>query len=229
MDKYDKILENENPIVNKVLSNKKRKVKIEKNNDVEVKEKIILINEKINPFRKIEENIFKKDIKSYLTKENILYFDSKIIKTVNQFYLIQKSLLFLYPNINNEKIQFKPLPEQTKYYLMNDRIKYKTIKNLLIIFETDSGEIICIFLNNIKMANNFCLFMNKNEVYYQIKEADMKEKNYIKKVSLVKDKKFWDEKSNIKSNLISVFFEGNLDLFDYNSEVFLEFYQIIFN
>ena len=58
-------------------------------------------------------------------------------------------------------------------------IKFKKTKNLLIIFETDSTEINCIFSKNNnpeKKEEDFCLFINKNEVHYHAEEKNKSNK-----------------------------------------------------
>ena len=233
-DKYNDLLKNENPILIDGVPNKKRKINnINIVNEEDV-EKFALIREKIDPYKKIEENIFKKDIRAYLKNENILYFNSKIIKTVNQFYLIQHSLSLIEHNIDINKIIFKQLPIPKNYKDSQDIYKnYKNIQNLFIVFETDSTDIICIFNKDpTEYGDNFCLFMNKNEVHFHIKEENKKLKNNQSEIQEIKRNKrnnYWRNKIK-KKNLITEFFEAkNFDEYTYNSEAFLEIYQINFN
>ena len=240
IDQYEDILKNENPVVNNPINIKKKKIKneisIKKEENTEKKEtgKIILIREKIKPYKKIEENIFKKDIKSYLKKEKILYFNSKIIQTVNQFYLIQYSLLLIESNIDINKIEFKQLLIPKNDFSYEFYKQCKKTKNLFIvfeIFEIDSTEIICIFSKNKipnQKENNFCLFINKNEVHLHMKEKK-KNKKYFKS-DILERNEFESFDSHGKNNLIKMFFEDeNFDEYNYNSEAFIEIYEINFN
>ena len=238
-DKYENLFEDENPIVINEVKNRKGKNKKNLNEEEEEKE-ILLIKERLKPFKKIEKNIFDKDLKIYLKNANIIYFDSKIIKTVNQFYLIHQSLLLIKSKIDINKIKFKQLSFPKIDKINNNRenlIKFKKTKNLLIIFETDSTEINCIFSKNNnpeKKEEDFCLFINKNEVHYHAKEKNKSNKKNQNEISREKHDIFFKKNSrNIrrKINLMDVFFEDDVefDIYDYNSDAFLEAYQINFN
>ena len=74
--------------------------------------------------------------------------------------------------------------------------------------------------------------MNKNEVHFHIKEENKKLKNNQSEIQEIKRNKrnnYWGNKIK-KKNLITEFFEAkNFDEYTYNSEAFLEIYQINFN
>ena len=207
----------------------KKKRKIKDNNQKEnVNEyKILLIKEKLNKYKQIDENLFKKNIKPYLEKEKILYFDSNIINTVNYYYLIHQSLLLINNNVDINKIKFNKLSKILSGDKKDKLNEYKSIKNLFIIFSTENSQIFCIYLKNKnpkEKGNDFCLNLNNNEIYYHIKEDSInnkKNKNEIKrtKVDIIKQ-----YKNNV--NLIDYFFDT--DIYNYTNAEFIEVYQIIY-
>ena len=115
--------------------------------------------------------------------------------------------------------------------------KYKKINNLFIVFETDSTEIICIFERNIynkKKVDDFCLFINKNEVHYHTLKDKKKKMNKNEIPRNERNIKFPAYYKPKKENLIVQFFEYYKDKeefyeYSYNSEAFIEIYQINFN
>ena len=225
IDNYKDLLEDADPVIINDVPNKKRKIK--DNNQKENEYKIILIKEKLNKYKKIEDNLFKKDIKSYLEKEKILYFDSNIINTVNNYYLIHQSLLLINNNIDINKIKFNKLSKLISADNKDKLNIYKSTKNLFIIFITENSKIFCIYLKNDnpkEKGNDFCLDLNDNEIYYHIKKDSKKNKNKNeikrKEVGIVKKSKKID-------NLIDYFFD--YDIYNYTNAEFIEIYQIIYN
>ena len=150
---------------------------------------------------------------------------------MNQFYLIQYSLLLIESNIDINKIEFKQLLIPKNDFSYEFYQQCKKTKNLFIVFETDSTEIICIFSKNKipnQKENNFCLFINKNEVHLHMKEKK-KNKKYFKS-DILKSNVFESFDYYGKNNLIKMFFEDeNFDEYNYNSEAFIEIYEINFN
>ena len=228
IDEYQDLLDDENPVVTQNAKRKKRKNKNDeqKKEDNENKE-IILIKEKILPYKTVEENLFKKDIKSFLEKENILYFNSNIIKTVNNFYLIYQSLLLINNKINIKTIKFNLLSRTDND--TNKLNEYKNTKNLFIIFITENSKIFCIYLKNENLnekGDDFFLDLNNGDIYYHIKEEEKrkKSKNEIsREKTTISRKKFLENKYQ---KLYYYFFDKN-DM-NFGVEELFEIYQIIF-
>ena len=218
VDEYQDILEDEDPIVTKDVQIKKRKINKEKN--IEENKEIILVKEKLIPYKKIQENLFKKDIESYLSKKNILYFDSNIIKTVNNFYLIQKSFYLVNKSINIKKIKFNLLCRSETDKLS----EYNNTKNLFVIFITEYSKKFCAYLKNEnpeEKGDDFFLDLNNNEIYYHIKEDDKKKKSKNKISREKKDKK-WGKKYDLKYYFLGDSQKNN------DIEDLYEFYKITF-
>ena len=160
---------------------------------IEMKE-IMLIGEKINPYKIIEENIFEKEIGKLLKERNILYFKSELIKKVNYFYLIQQSFELLNYNIN--KIKFNFLCQID--HRMEDINEFKKAQNLFIILSTFDGNKICLFSENSsnQKGNEFCLLLDFNEILYYCKKGEEKTKKnnkneIFRKVCGIEKEKHW--------------------------------------
>ena len=218
VDKYQDILEDSDPVITKNVQIKKRKINKEQNK--EENKKIILVKEKLIPYKKIEENLFKKDIESYLSKENIFYFDSNIIKTVNNFYLIQKSFSLVNKSIDIKKIKFNLLCRSETDKLS----EYKDTKNLFVIFITEYSKIFCAYLKNENhedKGDDFFLDLNNNEIYYHIKE-DAKRKKSKNEISREKKDKKWEKNYDLK-----YYYLGDPQKITDMEDLF-EFYKITF-
>ena len=218
VDKYQDILEDSDPVITKNVQIKKRKINKEQNK--EENKEIILVKEKLIPYKKIEENLFKKDIESYLSKENIFYFDSNIIKTVNNFYLIQKSFSLVNKSIDIKKIKFNLLCRSETDKLS----EYKDTKNLFVIFITEYSKIFCAYLkneNHEEKGDDFFLDLNNNEIYYHIKE-DVKGKKSKNEISRIKKDKKWGKNYDLK-----YYFLGDPQKITDMEDLF-EFYKITF-
>ena len=226
VDEYQDILEDADPVVVNFVPKKKKKINKEPNKE-ENKEKIkkiILVKEKIIPYKKIDDNLFKKDIESYLLKENILYFDSNIIKTINNFYLIQKSLSLINNSIDIKKIKFNLLCRTD----INKLNEYKNTKNLFVIFITEYSKIFCAYLKNWnpeEKGDDFFLDLNNNEICYHIKEDDKrkKSKNEISREKII----IRNDKAKEKNYDLKYYFFGEKQENSDIEELF-EIYQIIF-
>ena len=129
-DKSENLFENENRIVINEVKNRKGKNK--KNLNEEKEKEILLIKERLKPFKKIKQNISDKELKTFLKNANIIYFDSKLIKTVNQFYLIHQSLLLIESKIDINKIKFKQLTFPKIDKINNNRENLKNLKTTKI-------------------------------------------------------------------------------------------------
>ena len=218
VDKYQDILEDSDPVITKNVQIKKRKINKEQNK--EENKEIILVKEKLLPYKKIEENLFKKDIESYLSKENIFYFDSNIIKTVNNFYLIQKSFSLVNKSIDIKKIKFNLLCRSETDKLS----EYKDTKNLFVIFITEYSKIFCAYLkneNHKEKGDDFFLDLNNNEIYYHIKE-DVKRKKSKNEISREKKDKKWEKNYDLK-----YYYLGDPQKITDMEDLF-EFYKITF-
>ena len=154
----------------------------------------MLIGEKINPYKIIEENIFEKEIGKLLKERNILYFKSELIKKVNYFYLIQQSFELLNYNIN--KIKFNFLCQID--HRMEDINEFKKAQNLFIILSTFDGNKICLFSENSsnQKGNEFCLLLDFNEILYYCKKGEEKRKKnnkneIFRKVCGIEKEKHW--------------------------------------
>ena len=200
-NEYSDLLEKENPVViGKKIKNKKNKFNNKKAEGEEEAE-IILIGVKLNPYKKSEENLFEKDIDKILKKEKILHFKSEIIKNIDYFYLIQQSFLLLYHNIDINKIKFNLLYRNIdinkiifnllyrnidfnyikhnllyhSYYNWERIYDFENTKNIFIVLITLKGNTLCLFSENSipnKKGNDFCLFLDFNEVFYHNKKGE---------------------------------------------------------
>ena len=201
----------------KTKKNKKRK---------ELENEVILIKEKLIPFKDIKENIVQKDIKSLLLKNKILYFKSNIIKKAKDYCLIQQSLLLINNNIDIQRIKFNLLCKlnMKNRYVLN---KYKSTKNLFIVFSAENSQLFCLFLKNVypeKKRNDFCLHLNNNEIYYHIPKNDKREKS---KNEITREKRGIIrniERTIDKQTLIDYFFD-EIHL-NYGNEESIEVYNI---
>ena len=226
-DKYQDILEEENPLVTNVPIKKRKIIKV-KQSKLEKEKSNYLVKAKLASFTGNKKNQYNKDIKSILKEENIIYFDNDNIKDVNDYYLIHQSLLLVNNKLNIKKIKFNLLHKIGDY---NEIFEYKFTKNLFILItEKYDRYKYCIFLKNensdIK-GDDFLLDLKRNEIYYHIKEGDIKKQNE-NEISREKCDIRKDENRN-KQNLIKYFF-GDVDIHRvlYYSECFIEIYQIIF-
>jgi len=220
-DKYQDLLEEDNPLVTKVPI-KKGKIKEVEQSKLEKEKSNYLVNAKLESF-KGNKNQYNKDIKSILKEENILYFDNDYIKDVNDYYLIHQSLLLVNNKLNIKKIKFNLLHKIGDY---NEIFEYKFTKNLFILIVTKYDDKYCLYLKNENSdlkGNDFLLDLKRNEIYYHIKEGDIKKQNE-NEISRKKCDIWRDEKRN-KENLIKYFFD-DVNIYYYN--YFIEIYQIIF-
>ena len=225
-DKYQDILEEENPLVTNVPIKKRKIIKV-KQSKLEKEKSIYLVKAKLASFTGNKKNQYNKDIKSILKEENILYFDNDYIKDVNDYYLIHQSLLLVNNKLNIKKIKFNLLHKIGDY---NEIFEYKFTKNLFILIVTKYDDKYCLYLKNENSdlkGNDFLLDLKRNEIYYHIKEGDIKKQNE-NQISREKCDIRKDENRN-KQNLIKYFF-GDVDIHRvlYYSICFIEIYQIIF-
>ena len=232
-DKYDDILNDNNSVVTNITKKNKKHKKDNKKQEKE--NKINIIGERLNTHKSIKENIFKKDIETYIKNENILYFKSELINNINEYYLIQQSLLLVNNNFDKNKNKFVKI----HYSLFDLKIinEYKKTPNLLLILLTFTGIKICLYnknSTNLQKGGDFCLFLNDNEIYYHEKEDKNKKKNEIFRETSNIDKDKNVKLENSMKTFIKYFFDVHFHYEFYekkkinneNNIEFMELFQI---
>ena len=102
-----------------------------------------------------------------------VHFQNNIIKTDEQFYMLQKGLHLYFPKINNKKLNklnFDISGKLTKFPSDINTIKENEVlslnKDLLFIVETMNKNIVCLCLNKSYLPKkNFYLLFNENKIY----------------------------------------------------------------
>jgi len=207
-DEYEDILESESTVVINMPKSKKRKI-----NDKPKYNEILLIGEKLIPYKDIEIKLIKGNEMHYFLSNKIFYFKSKILLNVNDYYLIAQGLLKINKDININNTKFKLLVSLTDNF--KKIYQLKAIQNLFIIFKTTFNNIICIYLNNSiydKKGNDFCLFLNCHEIFYHCKIEDEKKliKNKIgisKNITILEKYDKCDEKYYTDLKTIDLLFD----------------------
>ena len=114
---------------------KKRKI-----NDKHKDKEILLIGEKLIPYKDIDIKLIKGDKIYYFLSKNILYFESKLLHNVNEYYLITQCFLKINKDMNVNNTKFNLLASLTdnfkKIYVLKD------IQNFFIIFKITFDNII---------------------------------------------------------------------------------------
>ena len=237
-DEYEDILDEENIIVNKKTKHKNKNKKNNKNKKEE-KDNLIINKDK----QKMNDEHFiliGKDVSQLEknSKEKIYKFESEIIKSEEQFYILEKSIQNILPNIKLNKINFDLIVKHNKFPLNIKTVKENEDsllnKNLLFIVETINNDIICLFLNKSFLPkNSFYLFLNDNKIFYYRNKL----RNKIQKNEIYRDEeshiRFKYNKKTIENigELKNFFFEGyfrfvnNLELSKFK---IIEIYQILY-
>jgi len=207
-DEYEDILESESTVVINMPKSKKRKL-----NDKPKDKEILLIGEKLIPYKDIKIKSLKGDETYYFLNNKILYFKSELLHNVNDYYLITQCFLKINKDININNTNFNLLVSLTDDF--KKIYQLKAIKNLFIMFKTTFNNIICIYLNNSvydKKGNDFCLFLNCQEIFYHCKIEEEKKliKNNIgisKNITFIEKFDKCDEKFYIDLKAIDLLFD----------------------
>ena len=237
-DEYEDILESESTVVIDMPKSKKRKI-----NDKHKDKEILLIGENLIPYKDIDIKLIKGDKIYYFLSKNILYFESKLLHNVNEYYLITQCFLKINKDINVNNTKFNLLASLTdnfkKIYVLKD------IQNFFIIFKITFDNIICIYLKNSendKKGNDFCLFLNSHKIFYHCKLEDEKEiiKNKIEistNIRFLEKYDRYNEKYDTDLKTIDLLFDTISDEDYSKSKIhkkvckiqYFEIYQIKFN
>ena len=214
-DEYEEYDE-DNIIVNKLKKHKKNKNK--KKENIKEEKDNFLSNKNEKKTQDEEFILIGKDIPKYEInlKEKIFSFQSEIVKSEEQLYLLQKSIQFYLPNIKLNAINFDLVAKLIKFPLnikkLNENEDLLLNKNILLIAETIDNNIICLCFNKSYLPNkSFYLFLNDNKIfYYKKKRKDEK----IQKNEIYRDEEYHTRykynKETIKNigELKNYFFEG---------------------
>lgn len=187
-DEYEDILDKENIIVNKIKKHKKNNTKNKEKKEIFKEQKDnSLISQKDDSIKDEDYILIGKKIPNFKNnlKEKILTFESEIIKSEEQFLILQKSIQFHLLNMKLN-INFELVDKLEKFPLNIEDLKENEDlllnEDLLFIVETLDNKIICLGLNNSNLpSESFYLFLNDNKIfYYRKKKKDEKrQKNEI--------------------------------------------------
>ena len=181
--KNNKYLEDNDIVLNEKIIKKKKYKEINNIND-----NIICLCKTIDtryPYY-FYGNKSKKEIIEFLKEKNILYFNSEIISTIDEFYKIDLSFSILEPNLKINKYKFKLIGNDPNDGKLIE--KFKNMDNVLLILK-QSYKIICLYKENNKdnFLNKFILYIDdytSSSLYFTINKANMfLSKNKIETVS----------------------------------------------
>ena len=235
-DEYEDILDDNNIILNQKKNKQKKSKKKEKN---KTEEKNDLLIEK-NPNEK-DYILIGKKFPNYNNqnslKEKIYRFQSNILKTDEQFYLLKKGICMHFPNIKINKLNFDLSGKFNKFPLDISKIKENEElllnKDLLLLVETLDNNIVALCFNKSYLPQKtFYLFFNENKIYYYKKKinAIIEENEFYRDEIYYPRYRYSGDKIKKIGDLKCFFFEGffsQINNFEFSKCKEIEIFEIL--